>query len=931
MIFSKLFNKKAKWQHEDSTIRIEAIDELAADNSENIQLLTRLAQQDKSDLVRRSALLKLDDFNLWFKASNEDKNNSVKQFALEHALSSFITLSHDEKLNGIEKTLPLFFAEALLEHESDDVLLIALIKKINKPQKWPQLYLSTEHQAIKRFIIEQTNDNSLLEKWAKKEKDNTLVSQLNDKLSFLEQEKEKPAKLKKDTQMVLSKLLALKDQHDYQEMLNKRTALDNEWQQLEQDFNYLAQSDVEIFSDKYQTIVSQLDKAFAQQKEIYEQELIAVKLAEQKSEQQNVFTETLTNLDSILADAVFNNEVIDEQEIEKQITEYIEQVNLSVLAEQQKSMFVKQFKEQLNKLNKLSSIAESVTEATHLISRMSQQQPPENIEQLSDKQSFFNEWQKSFNTVLEKASGVLPSSVLDAKYEIVKQWNEALAPLNKERKHLLNQTQRKVSELRRLINQGKYNACFGVYKKFEQLYNQLSHHQQHKLQRDHEFLSAKIAELSDWEHYIATPRKQQLLDEISALAESPLTDIREQANKVKSYRKTWNSLGHADEELDKSLNQSFNDACEKAFAPCRNFYAEQEKQRALHLVQRQEVVDKAVLLAEEVSSDSVDMKQLESKFNKLNQAWREAGDVDRNVYNEINSAFLKAINPIKDAIYEYHKANIALKKDLISQVKSEQENSDIFAAVKNVKALQSEWKKVGYAGAQKENQLWQEFRQENDVIFAMRDETKRGTQAEISDRIKACKPKLEQLKQDIEQATNATQFSSLEEQLKVLLKEQLSDKPVIKQLTETIEGYITQVEKKQQQFAKEELTQSWQHIFSLLDRICDQSIHIEDLKDDDEYKMIRANMQKKLSDALAKVSNGDRKSKTIELEILSGVASPKTDESQRMEIQVKLMQEKMTSGSNINLEQAFFEWLSAAPIHPEDQPLIQRVRHIYIK
>ena len=49
--------------------------------------------------------------------------------------------------------------------------------------------------------------------------------------------------------------------------------------------------------------------------------------------------------------------------------------------------------------------------------------------------------------------------------------------------------------------------------------------------------------------------REQLLAEIKHLAETPLDNPSKQANKVKEYRKTWNSLGHADEEIDKKLNE----------------------------------------------------------------------------------------------------------------------------------------------------------------------------------------------------------------------------------------------------------------------------------------------------------------------------------------------------------------------------------------
>ena len=47
---------------------------------------------------------------------------------------------------------------------------------------------------------------------------------------------------------------------------------------------------------------------------------------------------------------------------------------------------------------------------------------------------------------------------------------------------------------------------------------------------------------------------------------------------------------------------------------------------------------------------------------------------------------------------------------------------DIYAAVSQVKLLQSQWRDTGYAGSKIENKLWQNFRKINDEIFSKREQ-----------------------------------------------------------------------------------------------------------------------------------------------------------------------------------------------------------------
>ena len=73
----------------------------------------------------------------------------------------------------------------------------------------------------------------------------------------------------------------------------------------------------------------------------------------------------------------------------------------------------------------------------------------------------------------------------------------------------------------------------------------------------------------------------------------------------------------------------------------------------------------------------------------------------------------------------------------------------------------------------------------------------------------------------------------------------------------------------------------------------------------------------------------DRQLKTLELEILAGIDSPKEYAQQRMETQVKMMQNKMTSGQSINLEQSFNDWLKLGKLSTIDTDLIERIKPIF--
>ncbi|MBA6365764.1 DUF349 domain-containing protein, partial [Colwellia sp. BRX8-8] len=307
------------------------------------------------------------------------------------------------------------------------------------------------------------------------------------------------------------------------------------------------------------------------------------------------FNSALNEMSKKLTTTIFESGDLDEAEYQDKLEQLREEITSSILNSKEQQHFIALVKAQAKKLAQLPEIAQSVSDATHLISKISQVALPKNIEELNLRKPLFDQWLQEWKTVELKAAGVLPQSIVDAFKEIRQQWQQGLKSLIKEQGLLLSQCQKKVADVKRLIMTGKYNAAFGVFKKAKKHFDGLSEEQKSRVQRDFDDIADKIAELSDLEQSIATPRKQQLLVDIKLLVDQPIDNPNEQAAKVKQFRVTWNSLGHAEESIEKELNYQFNALCEQAFAPCRLFYAEQEKLRELHLESRQQLIINAFI------------------------------------------------------------------------------------------------------------------------------------------------------------------------------------------------------------------------------------------------------------------------------------------------------------------------------------------------
>lgn len=934
MIFSRLFNKK-NWQHKNSANRIHAVEnELNADIEEDYQTLLSLLSSDESDLVRRAVLIKLNRFSLWLKASSENNLDKIRAYATKEVEDillnkKLISLSTNEKLSYIEQHPKTAFLEQWLKQEQQDDIAIALYKKINKASIALSTYRNTHSLVLKRFIVEQESELTALEKLLKKSSENEISALINEKIAKLTAQQEQPKIVAKQAQLILSKLLALKDTTDYEQVVIAQASLAEQWQVIKESFDCLESSMIEAFESKHQHITQQLKQIFQQKAEAYQQQIIIEKLALKKKNAKQAIQDAILALEHQLTESIFNNTLIDEKKFLQETSALKVMISDSPIEQTDKDnsdTFVETLQK---KLSKLPDIAQSISDATHLISKVAQIAFPTSIENLSEQEELYKQWLEQWKVVQKKSLGALPDSIVNAHKEVKQQWQSILKPLHNEQEKVFKTLRRKLNDVKRLIDEGKYNAAFGVFKFAEKLHLQCSEKQYKQIDKTFSDVQEKIKQLSDWENYIATPRKQSLVNEVTQLAENPLDNPNEQASKVKEYRKVWNSLGHADKDIDHELNRAFNQACELAFAPCRLFYAEQEALRAKHLTARLSLIEEAKSLTQLVHESSVDWKTVESKFNQINREWREAGEVEKSIYKDIFKQFSTILAPVKNSLNEEHQKNKKAKEQLIQLAEAQLNNDDLSQAIDEVKQLQARWKKIGAAHRKDENILWFAFRQANDKVFAKR--------SEINDSLKAQEEQLNkhylaeiiaidngitlntELKANIESYKLA--IHSLEKLATELNNQEIELKKVAREINQKKSLYEDEIAK----LIKANKKEDWHNLFTVL-----SDTHVKSYQESPSFESLPENWRLTLENLPpVTIDNENRHHKTIEIEVLGQVDSPSIDKEKRLAIQVKTMQKQLSGEQLLSLEEHFWEWLKIGQIIESDLPFLNRLKVIF--
>lgn len=501
MIFNRLFKKNA-WEHKNNTVRITAIqNELSIDKSEQLEILNTMLNSDECELVRRAVLHKINKFDVWVSASVENSNANVKQFALS-TVEDIVLGNHEIKPTDQQKIELLhcckgYLLEAWLKKETSPKLALEIFEKIQKPQLLIPTVIAQKEPSVQLALLATVSDVSVLEKLLKKVKNVEIQDELNAKITTLKEQQEKPKQLLKQSQLVLAKFLAIKDLTDYEKVVQKSELLENEWQELLLQFSILSDDIQQELIAKLAEIKGQLQKLFASKAEAYEQKKIADELASEKKRDSTEVIKRLTTFDEELSNAIFQNIDIDELAFSENLDKLRHFVSETSLNEREKNAYLKKVDVLRSKLSHLPEMAESVTKATHLISKISQASLPKELADIDEKEESYKAWLNNWKKVSDKANGVLPQSLMSSYQQIVSSWDSSLKPLREQQKKNFFQTQRKLRDVARLVEQGKFNAAFGVFKKAGQGYALLSKLQRAKLERDYNKTKESIDNLSD--------------------------------------------------------------------------------------------------------------------------------------------------------------------------------------------------------------------------------------------------------------------------------------------------------------------------------------------------------------------------------------------------------------------------------------------------
>lgn len=933
MIFKSLF--RPKYQSHDPKVRIQAIASLSPQDAQQKTLLHELAFNDSDPKVSLAALTKLDNFTLWYKMAEIAKDVRVAKKAQQIVEKVLLEEQQDyitetEKRTFILECRNTVLLEKLVTlsrlQNSDPELILSLLKRLDKPYLYKQIFFATSSSELQLALLSFFDSENELNKIIKKIPSGPVFEAAQHKLSELLFKKQKPIEVDKQTRLVLSRLLALKDQQDYQAIAQKRDALDAEFIALQADFDCLNMAKIEEFTGKFsevnnkifarlETLKPQWQHQQAQHQQ--EQQVEAVSIAAKQC---------LSSVNEQLANDIAGLNAQQIEQLRALVQQHLQQVQsltsqLKVVdsntSRKLESMY-QQLLGCLTTIDKLPAFQQAIEKAQTLLQDFISLPTPTERIQIDAASAHLYELKAQWNELKHPFASNWPAELSQQWNQAYKIWQGAIKTLGQSVQQDVSRCRNKMRALDNLIEQGKFRLAIGLYAKVNVWYQALPEKQRQQLARAFEKAQQQVENLKDWQAYIAQPRKPTLLAEAESLAQSPV-DIERQAQQVKDLRSEWNSLGKLATEADDALNLAFDKAIEVAFAPCRDFYAQQQQQREMNLLAKQTVLTKLSAL----NQPGIEAVELAKQLPEIQQEWQGVGEVDYGQLDELNNGYRAAIAPLKQKIATYQQHNADQKQTLLNKAEKLLELDDLADAAEQAKQLQQQWKTIEHAGRRAEGQLWSAFRKINDQIFAKRKAQYQQVKDIEQQQLTQINAALKNMQDMVEQAQDKSSLSqALAGQGDIL--EQLRQLP--ERQRKTADSKLAAIVKLQQQ--KMDTLQNAQHKQQYVDLFN----ALESWRQDEVPATVEELPQswQQYFQLQSKPQAPSRHELTLMMEILAEQESPEQDAETRKALQMQLMAARLQHGEEQNLDDLLKQWIQQGPLSKQDLGLLARVKTVVI-
>lgn len=778
MILSRFL--KPKWQHTDPMTRQQAVQGLETTDP----TLSELAQQDPDPAVRCAALERLSDLDLLRRIFSTDADAGVQAAAEARYRTLLAGQTADspalaERLERLRHSLNADLRDYLLRHAAEPELRLVILEQVDAEPTLAEIAQQDSHPEVRLAAMERVHDPELLDQIAResRNRDKRLYRRTRERLDALVAEQVGAA----HRERLCAEMENLRWDGESGSNAGRFPKLEQEWRE----------QDASATPELRERYIEARSRFMAER--------------QASAGRRNQRLELAASLDALLerlrqttkADAELRAAVLhathdapatwaqfgpaqdaEMRRLDARFQQLVQDIHQQAGIVQHSHSRADRLREVLQQAETLLQQASEVHDADikHLRQRWEGLDRPESA-------SLAHEMQSHFDQLLDKLRARLQRQTQQRDQE----WQDL---------------QELVSQIETATENGESQHATELQ---EQARNRLKHSiglsraQMATIEERLQVCAGRLGELRDWRRWGAHQAREQLCtaaEELIGLEATP----PEIAQRIQQARDAWKAIDHQEGAAPKALWKRFNQACEKAYAPCQAYFEAQNRERRQNLEKKQAICAHLEQFESETDWQQADWREADRLRRRAQEQWYKSGPVNRTDRKTLDRRFQQVVQRLDAHLGGERERELQRRQALIQRVQTLIDSPDLRAAIESAKKAQAEWHPTVQASPRQEQALWQIFRAACDAVFARRQAEQQAVDAERQEHLNRKRELCAELESlataaDLEQWMQArTRFHAVQQEWETIGPVPKNEQRALDQRFETAVRQFTQQE-----------------------------------------------------------------------------------------------------------------------------------------
>jgi hypothetical protein len=239
-------------------------------------------------------------------------------------------------------------------------------------------------------------------------------------------------------------------------------------------------------------------------------------------------------------------------------------------------------------------------------------------------------------------------------------------------------------------------------------------------------------EMVEYDQKINLQEKERVISEIEGLIPTEVerndSDIwRERQEEVAKLRQEWKTIGHVPKEDLERINQEYRAVMTRFFEGRQEFFESLDQMRAENQRLKEALLEQMDAYtqfesgrAKEWNEKTKGLLVLQEEWNKIGRAPKEVNQDLWDRYRAIFDTFFSNKAAFFKSFDDERKHNLDLKRELVNKAEELIKGKEFEKIARELKRIQSEWKKIGPVPDRHSNKIWKRFRGICDSFFEQR-------------------------------------------------------------------------------------------------------------------------------------------------------------------------------------------------------------------